>query len=126
MGSKIQGEGDYESARHYNDETKKFVAEHTKGGKEIKGNVDGGMYMGIGPESEDGQVVANASVDVSGGIEGSRSKLTGATFSFPATKEGTQALIDFVDKMITEEQVSTEDWLGAEREVLQRYRQQSA
>jgi hypothetical protein len=38
MGSKIQGEGDYESARHYNDETKKFVDEHTKGGKEIKGS----------------------------------------------------------------------------------------
>jgi hypothetical protein len=38
MGSKIQGEGDYESARHYNDETKKFVDAHTKGGKEIKGS----------------------------------------------------------------------------------------
>jgi hypothetical protein len=38
MGSKIQGEGDYESARHYNDETKKFVDEHTQGGKEIKGS----------------------------------------------------------------------------------------
>jgi hypothetical protein len=38
MGSKIQGEGDYESARHYNDETKKFVDEHTKGGKELKGD----------------------------------------------------------------------------------------
>jgi hypothetical protein len=37
MGSKIQGEGDYESARHYNDETKKFVDDHTQGGKEIKG-----------------------------------------------------------------------------------------
>jgi hypothetical protein len=38
MGSKIQGEGDYESARHYNDETRKFVAEHTRGVKEIKGS----------------------------------------------------------------------------------------
>jgi hypothetical protein len=38
MGSKVQGEGDYESARHYNDETKKFVDDHTKGGKEIKGS----------------------------------------------------------------------------------------
>jgi ABC-type nitrate/sulfonate/bicarbonate transport system substrate-binding protein len=38
MGSKVQGEGDYESARQYNDETKKFVDEHTKGGKEIKGS----------------------------------------------------------------------------------------
>jgi len=38
MGSKVQGEGDYESARHYNDETRKFVDEHTKSGKEIKGS----------------------------------------------------------------------------------------
>jgi hypothetical protein len=38
MGSKVQGEGDYESARHYNDETKKFVDEHTKGGKDLKGS----------------------------------------------------------------------------------------
>ena len=38
MGSKIQGEGDYESARHYNDEARKFVEEHTKGGKDIKGS----------------------------------------------------------------------------------------
>jgi len=38
MGSKVQGEGDYESARHYNDETRKFVEEHTKGGKQIKGS----------------------------------------------------------------------------------------
>jgi hypothetical protein len=37
MGSKVQGEGDYESARHYNDETRKFVDEHTRGGKELKG-----------------------------------------------------------------------------------------
>ena len=29
MGSKVQGEGDYESARHYNDETRKFVDEKT-------------------------------------------------------------------------------------------------
>ena len=40
MGSKVQGEGDYESARNYNDETKKFVDEHTKGGKELKGDAE--------------------------------------------------------------------------------------
>lgn len=40
MGSKVQGEGDYESARHYNDETRKFVAEKTQGGKELKGEAD--------------------------------------------------------------------------------------
>jgi len=38
MGSKIQGEGDYESARHYNDETKKFVDEQIKSGKDFKGS----------------------------------------------------------------------------------------
>ena len=38
MGSKNQGEGDYESARRYNDETRKFVSEHTQGGKELKGS----------------------------------------------------------------------------------------
>jgi len=38
MGSKIQGEGDYESARHYNDETRKFVDEQIKSGKELKGS----------------------------------------------------------------------------------------
>jgi hypothetical protein len=37
MGSKIQGEGDYESAREYNEETRKFVEEHTQGGKELEG-----------------------------------------------------------------------------------------
>jgi len=40
MGSKVQGEGDYESARHYNDETKRFVDEKTQGGKQIKGSAD--------------------------------------------------------------------------------------
>lgn len=38
MGSKVQGEGDYESARHYNDETRKFVDEKTKAGQELKGD----------------------------------------------------------------------------------------
>jgi hypothetical protein len=38
MGSKVQGEGDYESARHYNDETRKFVEEQIKSGKEFKGS----------------------------------------------------------------------------------------
>jgi hypothetical protein len=38
MASKVQGEGDYESARHYNDETKRFVDERLKDGKPIKGS----------------------------------------------------------------------------------------
>lgn len=38
MASKIQGEGDHESARHYNDETKRFVDEKRREGKDIKGS----------------------------------------------------------------------------------------
>ena len=38
MGSKVQGEGDYESARHYNDETRKFVDEQLKKGKDFEGS----------------------------------------------------------------------------------------
>ena len=38
MGSKIQGEGDYESARHYNDDTKRFVDQQRREGKEMKGS----------------------------------------------------------------------------------------
>jgi hypothetical protein len=38
MASKVQGEGDYESARHYNDETKRFVDEARKEGKDLKGS----------------------------------------------------------------------------------------
>ena len=37
MGSKVQGEGDYESAREYNRDTKRFVDEQRKQGKPIRG-----------------------------------------------------------------------------------------
>jgi hypothetical protein len=37
---KIQGEGDYASARRYQDDARQFVEEHTKGGKTIKGNAE--------------------------------------------------------------------------------------
>jgi len=37
MTSKVQGEGDYESARHYDEETKRFVDEKTKAGKPLEG-----------------------------------------------------------------------------------------
>jgi hypothetical protein len=40
MGSKVQGEGDYESAREYNRDTKRFVDEQRKQGKPIKGEAD--------------------------------------------------------------------------------------
>ena len=38
MTSKVQGEGDYESARRYDEETKRFVDEKTKAGKPLEGN----------------------------------------------------------------------------------------
>lgn len=38
MTSKVQGEGDYESARRYDEETKRFVDEKTKDGKKIEGS----------------------------------------------------------------------------------------
>lgn len=37
---KIQGEGDYESARRYRQETERFVKEHTRDGETIRGNAD--------------------------------------------------------------------------------------
>ena len=37
MTSKVQGEGDYESARRYDEETKRFVEEKTKEGKPLEG-----------------------------------------------------------------------------------------
>jgi hypothetical protein len=40
MGSKIQGEGDYESAREYNRKTKQFVDEQHKRGKPIRGSAE--------------------------------------------------------------------------------------
>jgi hypothetical protein len=38
MTSKVQGEGDYESARQYNEETKRFVDKARKEGKDLKGS----------------------------------------------------------------------------------------
>lgn len=38
MTSKVQGEGDYESARRYDEETKRFVEEKTKAGKPLEGS----------------------------------------------------------------------------------------
>jgi hypothetical protein len=38
--NKVQGEGDYEGARHYREGTERFVKEHTKGGKTIEGDAD--------------------------------------------------------------------------------------
>ncbi len=38
MTAKIQGEGDYESARRYNEETRRFVDQQKKEGKPIEGS----------------------------------------------------------------------------------------
>lgn len=38
MTSKVQGEGDYESARRYDEKTKRFVEEKTQGGKTLEGS----------------------------------------------------------------------------------------
>lgn len=38
MTSKVQGEGDYESARRYDEKTKRFVEEKTKAGKPLEGS----------------------------------------------------------------------------------------
>ena len=38
MASKIQGEGDYESAREYNRETREFVEKQRKRGKPLAGS----------------------------------------------------------------------------------------
>jgi hypothetical protein len=37
---KIQGEGDYESARRFDKDQQRFVQEHTKGGKELRGSAE--------------------------------------------------------------------------------------
>jgi hypothetical protein len=38
MTSKVQGEGDYESARRYDEATKRFVEEKTRDGKPLEGS----------------------------------------------------------------------------------------
>lgn len=38
MTSKVQGEGDYESGRRYDEETKRFVEEKTQSGKPLEGS----------------------------------------------------------------------------------------
>jgi hypothetical protein len=40
MANKIQGEGDYEAARRYNEETAKFVKDKTQAGESLKGSAD--------------------------------------------------------------------------------------
>ena len=37
MGSKVQGEGDYEAARRYNEKAREFVKEHEEAGEDLAG-----------------------------------------------------------------------------------------
>jgi hypothetical protein len=37
---KVQGEGDYESARRFDKDQQRFVKEHTRGGQEIRGSAE--------------------------------------------------------------------------------------
>ncbi|HET6631757.1 MAG TPA: hypothetical protein VFG73_03515 [Rhodanobacteraceae bacterium] len=38
MGDKVQGEGDYESARNYREDTERSIREREKNGKSVMGN----------------------------------------------------------------------------------------
>ncbi len=38
MTSKIQGEGNYDAARHYDEKARKFVEEKTKAGEKLEGS----------------------------------------------------------------------------------------
>ena len=40
MANKVQGEGEYEAARRYNKETRKFVEDKEKAGEPIKGDAE--------------------------------------------------------------------------------------
>lgn len=59
MGNKVQGEGDYESARRYRKETEKSAKEQAKGGKPIKGNANEASNQ-LTPEEREGRSRAKA------------------------------------------------------------------
>ena len=40
MAGKVQGEGDYESARHYNEKTREFVEKKKASGEKLEGSAD--------------------------------------------------------------------------------------
>ncbi|HJR12277.1 MAG TPA: hypothetical protein VJ833_00060 [Rhodanobacteraceae bacterium] len=60
MGSnKVQGEGDYDSARRYRKETEESVKEQSKGGKPIKGDARKASAT-LTPEEREGRARAKA------------------------------------------------------------------
>lgn len=54
MANKVQGEGDYESARNYRKETERSAREQTKGGKQVKGDA-GQASDKLTPEEREGR-----------------------------------------------------------------------
>jgi hypothetical protein len=59
MPSKVQGEGDYESARRYDEKTKRFVEEKTKAGKPLEGSASEASDK-LTPEEEAGRARAKS------------------------------------------------------------------
>jgi hypothetical protein len=59
MGNKVQGEGDYESARHYRKETERSVKEQTKDGKPIRGDASKASSK-LTPEEREGRARAKS------------------------------------------------------------------
>ncbi|MGH8215280.1 MAG: hypothetical protein ACREPZ_06290 [Rhodanobacteraceae bacterium] len=54
MADKVQGEGDYEGARHYRKATERSVKEQTKGGKPIEGDASKATRE-LTPEEREGR-----------------------------------------------------------------------
>jgi hypothetical protein len=54
MANKVQGEGDYESARHYRKETERSAREQTKGGKQVGGDASHASDK-LTPEEREGR-----------------------------------------------------------------------
>jgi hypothetical protein len=52
MANKVQGEGDYESARRYNEETTKFVKDKAKKGESLAGSAKDAVDGLTPPEKE--------------------------------------------------------------------------
>jgi hypothetical protein len=50
--NKVQGEGDYESARRYNEKTREFVKEKQAAGEELKGSAQEASDELTAPERE--------------------------------------------------------------------------
>lgn len=52
MAGKVQGEGDYESARNYNEETREFVKEKQRKGEKLEGSSEDAQEELTPPERE--------------------------------------------------------------------------